>query len=115
MVVWGFVVSTVVLNHMTYTINSLAHRFGHRRFDTKDDSRNNFLLALLTGGEGWHNNHHRYPASARQGFRWWEIDWTWYGLIVLSWVRLIWDLRPAPELESFDVQKNRNMSRPTKA
>ena len=76
MLIWGFFVSTVVLFHATVTINSLAHRFGTRRFDTRDDSRNNWLLALLTFGEGWHNNHHHYPGSARQGFRWWEIDLT---------------------------------------
>ena len=76
MLVWGFCVSTVVLYHATFTINSLAHRFGRRRYATRDDSRNNLWLALLTLGEGWHNNHHHYPASARQGFRWWEIDLT---------------------------------------
>jgi stearoyl-CoA desaturase (delta-9 desaturase) len=94
---WGFLVSTVLLYHATYTINSLAHQFGSRRFRTGDDSRNNFLLALITLGEGWHNNHHHYPASARQGFYWWEIDLTWYGLLLLQRVGLIWDLRPVPD------------------
>jgi stearoyl-CoA desaturase (delta-9 desaturase) len=94
--VWGFVVSTVVLYHATYTINSLSHRFGSQRFDTGDDSRNNWLLALLTLGEGWHNNHHHYPASARQGFYWWEIDLTYYGLRLLSSLGLISDLKPVP-------------------
>ncbi len=97
MLVWGFVVSTVVLYHATYTINSLAHRFGRRRFETRDDSRNNFWLALLTLGEGWHNNHHHYPTAARQGFYWWEIDLSYYGLVLLSWCGLIWDLRPVPK------------------
>jgi stearoyl-CoA desaturase (delta-9 desaturase) len=96
MVVWGFFISTVVLYHATYTINSLAHRFGRRRYATKDDSRNNFLLALLTFGEGWHNNHHHHPAAARQGFYWWEIDLSWYGLKLLSWMGLIWDLKSVP-------------------
>jgi stearoyl-CoA desaturase (Delta-9 desaturase) len=96
MVVWGFGISTVAVSHVTYTINSLAHRFGRRRFRTTDDSRNNALLALLTMGEGWHNNHHHYPASARQGFYWWEIDLTYYGLLVMSWLGLIWDLRGVP-------------------
>ena len=96
MLVWGFVISTVVCYHATYTINSLAHRFGSRRFETGDDSRNNFWLALLTLGEGWHNNHHHYPAAARQGFYWWEIDLTYYGLVVLKWCGLIWDLKPVP-------------------
>lgn len=96
MIVWGFAISTVAVYHVTYTINSLAHRFGRRRFRTADDSRNNVLLALITMGEGWHNNHHHYPASARQGFYWWEIDLTYYGLVLLSWAGLIWDLRPVP-------------------
>ena len=96
MLVWGFFVSTVVLFHVTFCINSLAHRRGSRRFDTADDSRNNWLLALLTFGEGWHNNHHHFPGSARQGFRWWEIDIT-YGLLrLMSWTGLVWGLRPAP-------------------
>ena len=97
MLVWGFFISTVVLYHATYTINSLAHRFGHRRFKTSDDSRNNFALAILTLGEGWHNNHHHYPASARQGFYWWEIDITYYVLKAMSWTGLIWSLKPVSE------------------
>ncbi|HEX7816731.1 acyl-CoA desaturase [Dyella sp.] len=96
MLVWGFFVSTVALFHATVTINSLAHRFGRRRFDTRDDSRNNAWLALITFGEGWHNNHHFYPGSVRQGFRWWEIDLTWYGLRWLACLGLVWDLKPVP-------------------
>lgn len=96
LLVWGFIISTVVLFHATVTINSLAHRWGTRRFATLDDSRNNVLLALLTFGEGWHNNHHRFPAAARQGFRWWEIDLTWYGLRLLELLGLIRDLKPVP-------------------
>ena len=96
LLVWGFFVSTVVLFHVTVTINSLAHQWGTRRYPTRDDSRNNALLALLTFGEGWHNNHHHYPGSARQGFRWWEIDLTYYGLRVLALFGLIWDLKPVP-------------------
>lgn len=97
MLVWGFFVSTAALYHGTFTINSLAHRFGSRRYETNDDSRNNWLLALLTFGEGWHNNHHRYPGAARQGFYWWEIDLTYYGLKALAGLGLIWDLRPVPQ------------------
>ncbi|WP_334132641.1 acyl-CoA desaturase [Silanimonas lenta] len=97
LLVWGFFISTVVLFHVTVTINSFAHRFGRRRFPTRDDSRNNWFLALLTFGEGWHNNHHHYPGSARQGFRWWEYDFTYYGLKLMSWCRLVWDLKPVPE------------------
>jgi stearoyl-CoA desaturase (delta-9 desaturase) len=96
LLVWGFFVSTVVLFHATVTINSLAHRWGRRRYATRDDSRNNALLALLTFGEGWHNNHHHFPGSARQGFYWWEIDLTYYALRVLSWLGLVWDLKPVP-------------------
>jgi len=94
--VWGFFISTVALLHGTLCVNSLAHAFGSRRFSTEDDSRNNFLLALVTLGEGWHNNHHRYMGAARQGFYWWEIDATYYLLKVLSWTGLIWDLKPVP-------------------
>jgi stearoyl-CoA desaturase (delta-9 desaturase) len=86
----------VVLLHGTLCINSLAHVMGGRRFNTKDDSRNNLLLALITLGEGWHNNHHRYMSSTRQGFYWWEIDITYYLLKLLSLFGLIWDLREVP-------------------
>ncbi len=96
MLVWGFVISTVVLYHATFTVNSLAHSFGRRRYATRDDSRNNIWLALLTFGEGWHNNHHHYPGSARQGFFWWEVDLTWYFLRLLKALGLIWDVRPVP-------------------
>ena len=96
MMVWGFFISSTVLLHATLFINSLAHVWGKRPFETEDDSRNNFWLALLTLGEGWHNNHHRYMGAARQGFHWWEIDPTYYGLKVLSWLGIIWDLKPVP-------------------
>jgi stearoyl-CoA desaturase (delta-9 desaturase) len=96
LVVWGFVISTVVLYHATFTVNSLAHTLGWRRYATRDQSRNNLWLALLTFGEGWHNNHHHFPGSARQGFYWWEIDITYYFLKLLAAFGLIWDLRPVP-------------------
>ena len=96
LLIWGFFISTVVLLHATCTINSLDHMFGTRRFETDDTSRNNALLALLTLGEGWHNNHHRYAVSARQGFRWWEVDITYYLLVILSWLGIIRELRPVP-------------------
>jgi stearoyl-CoA desaturase (delta-9 desaturase) len=96
-VIWGFVVSTVALWHTTYSINSLAHRWGSRRYDTTDTSRNNWVLALLTLGEGWHNNHHWYMTSARQGFFWWEVDITYYALRALALVGLVWDLREVPD------------------
>jgi stearoyl-CoA desaturase (delta-9 desaturase) len=94
--IWGFFISTVLLWHGTFTINSLAHVFGRRRYPTRDDSRNNWLLAILTLGEGWHNNHHFYKGAANQGFFWWELDPTFYGLKVLSWLGLIWDVRTPP-------------------
>jgi len=92
----GFFASTVLLWHATFSINSLAHVFGRRRYETSDTSRNSLLLALLTGGEGWHNNHHRYQSAARNGFRWWQIDTTYYGLWVLSKFGIVRDLRPVP-------------------
>ena len=97
--VWGFVVSTVVLYHGTFTINSLAHLWGSRRFPTKDESRNNLFLALITFGEGWHNNHHWFQHSCRQGIRWWEIDLTWYALKLLSFTGLVRDIRPVRHAE----------------
>jgi stearoyl-CoA desaturase (delta-9 desaturase) len=96
MFVWGFGISSVLLYHGTFTINSLAHTWGSRRFKTNDDSRNNFWLALITLGEGWHNNHHHYPGAARQGFYWWEIDLTYYTLWVLERCRIVRDLRRVP-------------------
>ena len=91
--VFGFFGSTVLLWHATFTINSLSHTFGSRRYATGDTSRNNPLLAVLTFGEGWHNNHHHYPASARQGFYWWEIDLSWYALRGLAAIGLVRGLR----------------------
>jgi len=96
LLVWGFVISTVVLYHATFSVNSLAHAWGKRRYETTDHSRNNLWIAILTLGEGWHNNHHHFPGSARQGFYWWEIDFTYYGLRLLAACGLIWDLRVVP-------------------
>jgi stearoyl-CoA desaturase (Delta-9 desaturase) len=93
---WGLVVSTVLLWHGTFTINSLSHVFGSRRYATEDDSRNNWFLAMLTMGEGWHNNHHHYQSTANQGFYWWEIDLSYYVLWTLARVGLVWDLRKPP-------------------
>ncbi len=94
---WGFFISTVLGYHATFLVNSLAHTTGRRRFNTSDDSRNNWWIALLTLGEGWHNNHHRWPTSERQGFYWWEYDVTHYALRVLSWFGVVWDLRSPPQ------------------
>jgi stearoyl-CoA desaturase (delta-9 desaturase) len=93
----GFFWSTVFVFHSTFSINSLAHVLGKKRYLTGDDSRNNWLLALFTMGEGWHNNHHAYQSSVRQGFKWWEIDLTFYVLVALSWVGIVWDLKYPPQ------------------
>ena len=97
LLVWGFFISTTALFHGTASINSLSHLFGSRRYDTGDDSRNNALLALITLGEGWHNNLHRHMTCVRQGFYWWEFDPTHWGLRVLEKLGLIHDLRDVPE------------------
>ncbi len=97
MLIWGFFISTTVLLHATFTINSLDHMFGTRRYPTQDTSRNNWLLALITFGEGWHNNHHHYAVSARQGFFWWEIDITYYLLKGMARLGIVSDLRPVPD------------------
>ncbi len=97
MLVWGFFISTVLVYHGTFCINSFTHLLGKRRFKTTDQSRNNLLLALITLGEGWHNNHHFYPGSEPQGFYWWEIDISHYILTVFSWFGLVWDIRKPPE------------------
>jgi stearoyl-CoA desaturase (delta-9 desaturase) len=97
LLMWGFMFAIVLLWHATFCINSLTHLIGRRRYRTTDDSRNSLPLALLTLGEGWHNNHHHYMHSAKQGFFWWEIDLSFYGLKVLSWLGLVWDLKDVPE------------------
>ncbi|WP_437490417.1 acyl-CoA desaturase [Sorangium sp. So ce1014] len=94
---WGYCVSTCLLHHVIYAINSVAHVSGSRRYATTDTSRNNPLLGVLCLGEGWHNNHHHYQSSARQGFFWWEIDMTYYGLKALEKIGLVWDVRGVPE------------------
>ncbi len=96
MLIWGFFISTVLTYHGTFCINSFTHLIGKRRFPSTDSSKNHWLLALITLGEGWHNNHHYYPGSERQGFYWWEIDISHYILKVLSWMGLVWDLRTPP-------------------
>ena len=83
--------------HGTYTINSLSHVWGTRRFNTTDDSRNNPVLALITMGEGWHNNHHHFMNSTRQGFAWYEFDISYMLLRVLAVFRIVWDLKEPPQ------------------
>ncbi len=103
LVVWGFSVSTTCLYHATFSINSFAHRFGVQRYETNDSSRNNMLLALITLGEGWHNNHHRYPAIAHQGIRWWEVDLTYYFILLLQKCKLVWGINSLPRSKVRDT------------
>jgi stearoyl-CoA desaturase (delta-9 desaturase) len=105
MLVWGFFVSTTLLWHGTFTINSLSHIFGKRRYRTTDTSKNNFLLALLTLGEGWHNNHHYHQNTANQGWFWWEVDLSYYSLKVLSWFRIVSDLRTPSDAIKYAYKK----------
>jgi stearoyl-CoA desaturase (delta-9 desaturase) len=114
MLVWAFFISTVVLLHATLCINSLAHTFGRRRYDTEDESRNSLLLALITLGEGWHNNHHFCMNAARQGFFWWEIDITYYLLKAVSWTGAIWDLHPVPA-RAYEAARARRTRQPREA
>lgn len=93
---WGFLVSTILSHHATFMVNSVCHLWGSRRFATNDFSRNNPLVALLTLGEGWHNNHHHYQSSVRQGFRWWEFDLSYYVIWLLAKFRIVWDVRQPP-------------------
>jgi stearoyl-CoA desaturase (delta-9 desaturase) len=93
----GFFISTVILYHTTFAINSLCHMFGSRRYETGEESKNSLWLAIVTMGEGWHNNHHHYPLSCRQGFFWYEVDITYYILLGLSKVGLVWDLQAPPK------------------
>jgi stearoyl-CoA desaturase (delta-9 desaturase) len=105
--VWGFFVSTTLLWHGTFIVNSLAHLVGRKRYQTGDESRNSLGIALATMGEGWHNNHHHYPNSANQGFFWWEIDVTYYVLCAMSGLGLIWDVRRPPQRVIDEGRRNR--------
>jgi len=97
MLIWGMFISTVAVYHVTYLVNSATHVIGRRRYETKDDSKNSMIVALMTFGEGWHNNHHYYPNSVRQGFFWWEIDITWYVLKMMAGLGLVWEMRTVPQ------------------
>jgi stearoyl-CoA desaturase (delta-9 desaturase) len=93
---WGVFVRMVYTMHVTWFVNSATHKWGYQNYKTSDDSTNLWWVGLLAFGEGWHNNHHHFPGSARQGFRWWEYDLTWYGLKLMSWMGLVRDLKPVP-------------------
>ena len=97
LLVWGFAISTVMVYNCSWSVNSLLHLWGKRPYKTPDQSRNQGLVAIFTFGEGWHNNHHRFPASERQGWRWWQVDFSHYILRLLSFVRLVWDLKRPPK------------------
>ncbi len=105
MLIWGFFISTTLLWHGTFTINSLSHVFGRQRYKTTDTSRNNWLLAIITNGEGWHNNHHYHQNTANQGWFWWEWDPTYYFLKALSWLGIVWDLRTPPPAVKYAFRK----------
>lgn len=106
-IVWSFFVSTIFLHHTTFCVNSLCHMYGSKRFQINNEARNNWFVALLTMGEGWHNNHHRFPSSERQGFYWWEIDMTHWILKGLSLLGIVWDLRRPPQEIYDEAEKSR--------
>ena len=93
--IWAIFLRVTVGLHATWLINSATHIFGKRRFEIDDDSKNVWWVALLTFGEGWHNNHHAHPVSAKHGLAWYEFDWTWVSLKLLNAVGLVWDLKVA--------------------
>lgn len=97
LLVWGFCISSVAVWHSTFCVNSISHRFGTKSYATKDNSRNSFIVAFFTMGEGWHNNHHHYPATARQGFKWWQFDPTYYILVLLEKLKVIKNLKRLPK------------------
>ena len=97
LVMWGFFLSTILVYHVTFCVNSVTHIVGTKRFVTDDESRNSWWVSLLTFGEGWHNNHHRWPLSARQGMYWWELDISYWGLCALEKLGLVWDLKVYPK------------------
>ncbi len=109
---WGVFFRTVVGLHATWLVNSATHLWGSQRWATGDDSTNNFFIALLTFGEGWHNNHHAHPSSARHGLRWWEIDTNWYVICALRAVGLAHDIKlPRADSRIKEIRPN-NASAP---
>ena len=104
LVAWGFFVRIVFVWHATWLVNSAAHMWGYRNYNTEDQSRNTWWVALVTSGEGWHNNHHADPRSASHGHKWWEVDPTFTGLRLLEAVGLVWDLRK-PMVRALDNKR----------
>ena len=101
----GFFLSTVMLYHATFAINSVMHWLGKPRYNTGEESKNSFILAILSLGEGWHNNHHYYQSSTRQGFFWWEVDITYYVIRLLGMVGLVWEIREVPDHVKYNEEK----------
>jgi stearoyl-CoA desaturase (delta-9 desaturase) len=110
-VAWGFLLPTVTLSHATFCINTVNHLFGSRRFHTVDESRNNVWTAIFAAGEGWHNNHHRYQRSARNGFYWWEFDPTYYTIKMMGWLGLAWDIQGVPDRIYREAERHAEMTR----
>jgi stearoyl-CoA desaturase (delta-9 desaturase) len=94
LLVWGVIVRTVVVWHITWSVNSLTHLFGYRNYETDDNSRNNWFVAIVSTGEGWHNNHHQDQASATVQHRWWEVDICYWHILALKWVGLATHIVP---------------------
>ena len=112
--VWGFFISTTALYHCTFFINSLTHMVGHVRYASNDGSKNSFILSILCCGEGWHNNHHHYQSAVNQGWFWWEVDVSYYVLMLLSWFGVVWDLRTPPEhikAQTITIEREQPMGR----
>lgn len=102
--IWGGLVRVFIAHHVTWSINSVCHVWGRRDYKSNDHSTNNFAIALISGGEGWHNNHHAFPTSARHGLHWWQIDLSWYFIKLLKWVGLAWNIR-TPSQKAMQAKK----------
>ena len=109
--VWGFFVRTIFVLHTTWLVNSATHVWGYRSHETRDKSTNNWWVAALTYGEGWHNNHHAFQTSARHGLRWWEVDPTWITIKLLSLVGVAYNLK-LPKLAKRRTARTDRRSRP---
>ncbi len=103
--VWGGLVRVFLVHHVTWSINSICHVWGSRPFNNRDESRNNVVFGLFGLGEGWHNNHHAFPTSARHGLRWWQIDFGYWVILAMSWIGLAWNLR-VPAAESIQAKRS---------
>jgi len=114
-VLWGIFFRTTFGLHCTWLVNSATHIWGSRRFATRDDSTNNWWVALLSFGEGWHNNHHAHPTSARHGLSWYEVDVNWIGISTLRLLGLAWDVKVAKVKQPVPYEENDRMALPDEA